>query len=154
MRIIRPGRDGTSPLKICEIRPIAQSVARPCLRDKLSNALPERQMTRVLLFGFAALTLLSACSSQLASSPYRPIHGDAQWLIDGEISPTYEGSFFVNGQLAAKGRLSNGFVRGSYNGHPVSVTCKHTKGLFSTDDDCDVFIDQELATRLHSTKNW
>jgi hypothetical protein len=111
-------------------------------------------MLKVILSGLTASLMLSACASQLASAPYRPAHSDTQWLIDGKISPSYEASFFVNGELAVKGRLSDGMIRGSYKGHPVSVMCKHTKGLFSTDDDCDVFIDQELATRLHFSKNY
>jgi len=111
-------------------------------------------VNKKMLACLAGCTVLAACAPQLASAPYRPANSTSQWLIDGQISPTYEGSFFVNGELAAKGRLRDGIVRGMYKGHPVSVTCHHTKGLFSTDDDCDVFVDQELATRLHFSKNY
>lgn len=100
---------------------------------------------------------LSACSTQTSTSPYRPANSSAQWLIDGEISPTYEASFFINGELAAKGQLSGGsggIVRGEYRGLSVSVTCKHTTKVWSTEDECDVFIDREFATRLRFSKDY
>jgi len=128
--------------------------ARACAVTPLCEPLKQEKVINKLLVCLTGCIVLSACAPQLASAPYRPAYSTSQWLIDGQISPGYEGSFYVNGQLAAKGPLREGIVRGIYNGHPVSVTCKHTKGLFSTDDDCDVFVDQELATRLHFTKNY
>lgn len=102
-----------------------------------------------------ACVLVTGCVTQVASSPYRPKNSESQWLIDGQISPTYVGAFYVNGELAAKGKMEageGGIVRGSYKGHPVSVTCKHTKNFWSTEENCDVFVDNELATKLHFSK--
>jgi hypothetical protein len=81
----------------------------------------------------------------MASAPYRPQKGGSQWIIDGRIGPAYFGSFYM--------QVNSGkFLRGTYMNHPVSVSCKHTKNVFSTQDDCDVFVDQELAARLHFSK--
>jgi hypothetical protein len=112
-------------------------------------------MTSKLILCLIGSFALVSCTTQTASAPYRPLHSESQWLIDGQISPTYVASFYVNGQLAAQGQLSGGsggIVRGEYKAHPVSVTCKHTKNMWGTEDDCDVFVDQELATRLHFSK--
>jgi hypothetical protein len=73
-------------------------------------------VTKKLLACLTGCIVLSACAPQLASAPYRPLRSDSQWLIDGQISPGYEGSFFVNGELAAKGRVRDGIVRGNYKG--------------------------------------
>lgn len=108
-----------------------------------------------VLCSIVLISALAGCVTQSASAPYRPKHSESQWLIDGQISPGYVASFYVNGHLAAEGRLSGGsggIVRGEYNGHPVSVTCQHVKNMWSTEDNCDVYIDQELATRLHFSK--
>jgi len=103
----------------------------------------------------AVAILASGCASQLASAPYRPQQGGAQWVIDGSIDHAYYGKFYINGELAAEGRIhvySPEVLRGTYKNHPVSVSCKHTKNVFSTQDNCDVFVDQELAARLHFSK--
>ena len=103
----------------------------------------------------AVAFIIAGCASQMASAPYRPQKGGSQWIIDGRIGPAYFGSFYINGELAVEGQMqinSGKFLRGTYMNHPVSVSCKHTKNVFSTQDDCDVFVDQELAARLHFSK--
>lgn len=112
-------------------------------------------MNSKITAGLAVALLVSGCASQLASAPYRPQQGGPQWIIDGRIGPSYTGAFYINGELAVEGQMmpnSGKFLRGTYRNHPVTVGCKHIKHVFSTQDHCDVFIDQELAATLHFSK--
>jgi len=103
----------------------------------------------------AAITLalaavsLSACAVISARQPYRTADG-AEILI----TSTMRGgklAIYINGKPVIEDSIINFGkpMKGTWSTSEVTALCKHKSHWFSTEDECDVFIDGKFAANLY-----
>lgn len=111
---------------------------------------------RQLILLVLATSLAACATAPGGASVYRPYgnRGEA-WPIAGDYNPvTDELRIFVNGEIAAEGRLWSSntprVVTGSYQGHPVQADCVEYKSALGGTllVACDVYIDDTRAALL------
>ena len=95
------------------------------------------------------LFLIAGCAVTSARQPYQTSNGD-QLLITANMQAG-QIELFVNGKSVIKDSILNFGKQfsGLYEGKHVTALCKHTKHLFSVENECDVFIESKFAANLY-----
>lgn len=104
-------------------------------------------LKNITLFTLISLTLLSGCATNSARQVHRTSSGD-NLSISGQAIAGYL-TLNINGEMVINSvSLYSNDIRGTYKNYKVSAKCKVSPKLFGSDQDCDVYIDQEYAANL------
>jgi hypothetical protein len=101
------------------------------------------------LLAAASIAIISGCTSISAKQPYQSNNEEQLLITANMINGKLE--IFINTNSVIKDSILN-FGKpfsGNYEGKKVTALCKHTKHFFSTENECDVFINNKFAANLY-----
>ncbi len=106
-------------------------------------------MLKSKLLLIAIPLFLTACAHHSSMQTYRTTSGESL-SIKGVLSPGLSVTIFINGETVIDSipYISENMV-GNYKGMKVMSKCRIETHMFSSDKECDIYINEQYASNLY-----